>query len=330
MRAGDQTSLDRLQPETLLARAAKRVEIKSAQRVAIRKLCVVAIFFLGAAVARVAAQPASTPSQSSLVPASAPAKKWAEDAAAREIAIIEHSGSYIRYRQHTVEVRRDDARRDELRDVIESKDGTVARLLMRDGRPLTSDEDQAERDRLTGLLDHPAEFQRHVRKEASSKQQAIAMIRLMPAAMLYTYAPDQTPAACSNAPQVVIDYVPDPKFNPPTTESEALSGLRGRIWIDRNAKTIVRMTGEIFQPVNFGWGILAHIYPGGKLDLEQADAVDGRWNMTSFHERVTVKALMVRTINVNSEVQSFDFQQVPGEMGYQEAVRLLLSETPPK
>jgi len=259
-----------------------------------------------------------------------PAKRWAEEAAAREVAIVGHAGSYIRYRQHTVDARRDDLRRDELREVVESKDGTVARLLMRDGRPLTPEEDQAERDRLTGLLDHPTEFQRHVRKEASSKEQAIAMIKLMPEAMVYSYAADQTPAACSSAAQVVLDYAPDPKFHAPTTESEALSGLRGRIWIDRNAKTIVRMTGEIFQPVNFGWGILAHVYPGGTVDLEQADALEGRWNMTSFHEHVTVKALLVKTINVNSEVRSFDFRQVPGEMGYREAVKLLLSESVPK
>jgi hypothetical protein len=266
----------------------------------------------------------------SLVAGGVPAKVWAEDAAAREIAIIGHAGSYIRYRQHTVEARRDDQRRDELREVIETKDGTVARLVMRDGRALTAEEDQAERDRLTGLVEHPAEFQRHVKKESNSKDQAVAMIKVMPEAMIFTYAPDQTPATCSESPQVVLDYVPDPKFNAPTTESEALSGLRGRIWIDRNTKAIVRMTGEIFQPVNFGWGILAHIYPGGKLDLEQADAVEGRWNMTSFHEHVTVKALMVKTINVNSEVRSFDFQQVPGGIGYQDAVKILLGETLPK
>ena len=129
---------------------------------------------------------------------------------------------------------------------------------------------------------------------------------------------------------MVIDYAPDPKFNPPTTESQALSGLRGRIWIDARAKTIVRMNGDIFQSVNFGWGMLAHIYPGGTLDLEQTDAMGDRWNMTSFHEHVTVKALMVKTINVNSEVHSFDFQQLPTPLSYQDAIRLLLKTELPK
>lgn len=256
---------------------------------------------------------------------SVPAKTWAQEAAEKEIEIIEHSGSFLRYRQRTI-----DSRRDELRDVIESKDGTVARLLKRGDHPLTAEEDQAERDRLNGLIEHPSEFQSHVARDQKGKKQAIVMIRLMPEAMIYTYASDQTPAPGSSGPQVVIDYAPNPRFNPPTTESEALSGLRGRIWIDAKAKTIVRMTSEVFQAVNFGWGILAHVYPGGKVDVEQTNAVDGRWNMTSFHEHVTVKALMVKTISVNSEVHSFDFQQLPGSMSYQDAIRMLLATEPPK
>ena len=256
---------------------------------------------------------------------SGPAKEWAEQAAVKEIEIIQHADSFLRYRQRTI-----DARKDELRDVIESKDGTVARLLMRDNRPLTAEEDQAERERLNGLIEHPSEFQNHVSKDLKGKKQAIDLIKLMPDAMIYTYASDQTPTPAAGGLQVVIDYAPDPKFNPPTTESQALSGLRGRIWVDAKAKTIVRMNGEIFQGVNFGWGMLAHIYPGGKVDLEQTAAMGDRWNMTSFHEHVTVKALMVKTISVNSEVHSFDFQQLPRTMSYQDAVRVLLGTALPK
>lgn len=265
-------------------------------------------------------QSANNPALTSL-----PIKTWVEQACEREAGIIDHTGSLIRYQQHTI-----DARRNEVREVIESKDGTVARLLMRDNRPLTADEDQAERDRLQGLIDHPSEFQKHVTKDTNGKKQAIALIKLMPDAMIYTYAADQTPSRPDAGPQVVIDYVPNPKFNPPTTESQALSGLKGRVWIDARSKTVVRINAEVFQAVNFGWGILAHIYPGGKLDVEQAAAQGNRWNMTDFHERVVVKALMVKTINVNTEVHSMDFQVLPQSLGYQDAVRELLKEPLPK
>ncbi len=248
-----------------------------------------------------------------------------EAAAKREIEIVLHPGSYVRYKQHTV-----DTKGNELRDVIESKDGTVARLLMRDDRPLSEEEDRAERARLSGLLEDPAEFAKHARSAANSKKQAIELIKLMPQAMIYTYAADQTPAAGSSAPQVVLEYAPDPKFNPPSTASQALTGLRGRIWIDTATKTIVRIDGAIFQGVDFGWGMLAHIYPGGKVEVEQADALDGRWSLTHFVEQVTAKALMVKTINIRSEVKCTDFQQVPGVQTYKDAIHLLLESPLPK
>jgi hypothetical protein len=256
---------------------------------------------------------------------SIPAKSWAADAAAKEIDIIHHPDSYIRYRQRTI-----DDKGDDLRDVIESKDGTVARLIMRDNRALTSDEDQAERERLTGLLEHPSDFGRHARNDLSSKKMAVDMINLMPNAMIYTYAPDQSPTPESHAPQVVIDYAPDPAFNPPNTTSIALTGLRGRVWIDANAKTIIHMNGEVFRPINVGWGMIAHIYPGGKLDLDQASAAGSRWNMTSFHESVTARALMVKSIAVRKEVHSFDFKALPGPVSYQDAIQLLLNTPLPK
>ncbi len=92
-----------------------------------------------------------------------------------------------------------------------------------------------------------------------------------------------------------MDYEPNPKFHPPTTTAEALTGLRGRAWIDSKTKQLVRMEGNVFQGVNFGWGMLAHIYPGGNLMIEQVDTGNGRWIFTHFVERITVRALMVKT-----------------------------------
>jgi hypothetical protein len=251
-----------------------------------------------------------------------PAKAWAVDAAANEIAIIEHRGSYLRYRQRII-----DAKGDELRDVIETKDGTVARLIMRDNRPLTAEEDQNERGRLDSLLTHPNDFSRHAKSQAESKKIAIDLIKLMPDAMLYSYAPGQPQTANAPAREVVLDFAPNPAFHPPNLYSEGLLGLRGRIWIDASTKEIVRIEGEIFQSINWGWGMLAHIYPGGKIDLEQMAASGPRWNMTQFHEQVTVKALMVKTMKVHSEGETSCFQALPGPMDYTTAIHQLL-DTP--
>jgi hypothetical protein len=254
-----------------------------------------------------------------------PPRSWVVDAVARELDALHHKGSYIRYRMHLV-----DDKGDRVRDIVESRDGTVARLIMRDGKTLTEEEDKAERQRLTDMLSNPSAFAKHVRADDSGKKIADSLMRLMPDAMVYTYVPGQ-PQTGKNPGmiEIVIDYEPNPKFHPPTTTAEALTGLRGRAWIDSKTKQLVRMEGNIFQGVNFGWGMLAHIYPGGTLTIEQVDSGNGRWIFSKFVERITVRALMVKTLNIKTDVDASGFQPVP-EMSYQDAIHILLNTPLPK
>lgn len=223
-----------------------------------------------------------------------------------------------------------DEKGNQTRDIIESKDGSVARLIMRDDRPLTDAEDKAEQQRLNDMLASPAGFARHIKRDATGRQIADQLVRLMPDAMLFSYTPGQPQTGRKGgALEVVLDYKPNPVFRPPTTTAEALTGLEGRMWIDAKNRHLVRMEGTTFRGVNFGWGMLAHIYPGGKLLLEQTDAGGGRWIFTRFTEDVSVRALMVKTMNVHENVEASSFQTLPGPMSYQDAIRLLLSTPPP-
>ena len=247
-------------------------------------------------------------------------RSWVVDAVANELIALHHPNSYLRYRMHVV-----DAKGDQVRDVIESKDGSVARLILKDGRPLTEEEDKAERQRLDAMIASPSDYAKHIKDDASGRKMADELMRLMPDAMTYTYTPGQPQTGTNGGRlEVVLDYKPNPKFSPPTTASQALTGLEGRAWIDVKSHQLVHMEGTIFRGVNFGWGVLAHIYPGGHLVLEQANVGGGRWIFTHFEEKVSVRALMVKTINIHTKVDAGSFQAL-NAMGYQDAVRILLN-----
>ena len=253
-----------------------------------------------------------------------PPRAWAVDVAANEIRSIQHENSYVRYQIHT-----QDQKGDRVRDTIETKDGAVARMIMRDGKPLTPEDDKLEQNRLNDILSSPSEFARHIHNDVTGKKLATDLIRLMPDAMTYTYAPGQPQIASPISPQIVLDYAPNPQWSPPSTTAEALTGLRGRMWIDPGSHQLLRMEGNIFQGVNFGWGMLAHIYPGGTLSLTQVKVAGDRWIFSSFVERIRIRALMLRSINVRTDVQASNFQVLPRPLTYIEAVRILLATPPP-
>jgi len=93
------------------------------------------------------------------------AKQIATDAATNEVKLIEYGASYLRYQVHT-----QDAKGDQIREVIESKDGTVARVMKRGDRPLTAEEDADEQTRLKEMLASPDAFHKHVQKDQTARR----------------------------------------------------------------------------------------------------------------------------------------------------------------
>jgi hypothetical protein len=251
---------------------------------------------------------------------SIPPRSWVVDAAANELIALHHKDSYLRYRMETV-----NEKGTQVRDVIESKDGTVARLILKDGKPLTDEQDKGERERLNDMIASPESYAKHVKNGESEKKMADTLVPLMPDAMINTYTPGQPQSGRDGgALEIVLDYKPNPKWVPPNTEAQALTGLEGRVWIDAKTRNVVRMEGTIFRGVNFGWGMLAHIYPGGKLVLNQTDAGGNRWIFTDFSMQLSVRALMVKTLNIHSTAKASGFQTL-APLTYQDAIHLLLS-----
>jgi hypothetical protein len=253
-----------------------------------------------------------------------PARTWAVDCANNETLVIQHPGSTLRYRLHVI-----DEKGDQMRDQIETPEGSVARLIQRDGRPLTPAEDAAERQRLNDLLASPAAFARRVRHEQENRQMGVHLLKLMPDAMLWSYAPGQPqlPNQPSGEPAlVVLDFKPNPAWSPPTFESELLTGVEGRVWIDPRTRRMVRLEADLFHAVNIGWGIVAHLYPGGTVTLQQASVGGQRWIVERIDERLNLRALLVKNVKQRLLFDTADYQPVP-PMPYQQAIKILL-DTP--
>jgi hypothetical protein len=252
-----------------------------------------------------------------------PARAWAVDGSNNEVLVIQHPNSYLRYRFHEV-----NEKGDQVRDQIETPQGSVARLVLRDGKPLSAEEDAAECGRLNDMLANPDGFLRHIRREQDNKKLGIDLLKMMPDAMLWSYAPNQPqlPGREGAAPLVVLDFVPNPKWTPPTIAAEPLTGLQGRVWMDPASHRMVRLEGTIFHPVNIGWGMVAHIYPGGTVTLEQSNAGGDRWIASHVVEQLTLRALMVKTVKQRLVYDTSGYQAVPA-MTFQQAIKVLL-DTP--
>lgn len=252
------------------------------------------------------------------------ARSLAVDVTNNEILLIQHPDSYLRFRYHAV-----DEKGDQTRDQIETPAGSVARVILRNGQPLTPEEDEAEKARLNAILKDPSGFARHIKREQENKKMGVRLIQQMADAFLWSYTPGQPqipnwPSA--SGALVVVDFKPNPKWSPPDMESAPLTGIEGRAWVDPRSKYPVHVEASLTHAVNVGWGMVAHIYPGGTTKIDQVNAAGNRWIVQHIVEKITVRALMVKTINQRLQFDTADYQPVKS-MSVPEAVKLLL-DTP--
>ena len=285
---------------------------------AVVALLCVACFGLNAR-ARGQVPPTPTANHSNPLPPGTP-QSWIAAAAQHQLAILQDESLPLRYRTHKA-----NQKEDVTRVVIESRQGNVARLVERDGRPLTAAEDAAERSRLNDILRSPNDYLKHEKKDRVGLDYAVQLIKLMPRAMIYTYTPGQPQPEDAKSPQVVIDFRPNPAFKPPTMISEVLTGLEGRLWIDARTGRMTRAQAHLLNTVNVAWGVIAKIYSGGTVELEQTRVDGNRWVYTHFEENLTMREMMVRSVTDNTKMTAWDFKPLPTPLSFQDAVRELLA-----
>lgn len=251
---------------------------------------------------------------------------WAEAGAANQERIISAGETVpLRYR-----IRRAGSRGDTTREVMESREGPVARLVARDGRPLTAEEDAAERDRLNSILADPDAFVRRHKRERAGREYAVEVMHALPGAMVWTYAPGQPQLSNAHVQQIVLDFTPDAHFKPPTIVTEGLTGIAGRVWIDANTRCVLRIKLRILHPLNFGWGgMLARVSEGGTVELEQMQAAEHRWFYSHLSEHVTLREMLVHTVSEDSESSAWDAKPLHGPISVQDAVHELLAMPAP-
>ena len=118
------------------------------------------------------------------------------------------------------ELKKQDDKPQELRDVVETKDGEVDRLVSVGGRPLTPVARKKEDARLAAVSSDPDEIQKSRKAEQADAAHERAMLKILPQAFLYS------DAGAENG-LIKIAFRPNPSFQPPTRMDEVFHHMQG-------------------------------------------------------------------------------------------------------
>jgi hypothetical protein len=220
----------------------------------------------------------------------------------------------MRYRLHKTSPRLTTTK-----EIVETRDGDVARLVSLFDRPLSQADEQKEQARLDALFNDPS-LQKH-RKQGEDEDTLIVLrlLRMLPNAFLYQYAgPGSGPAGGVEK----FTFKPNPNFSPPDFETEALTAMTGELWIDAAEERVTRLEGHLQQDTDYGWGILGKLDKGGWIVLEQASVGAHQWRIARFQMVMTLR-ILIKTKSFDTTEEMTQYAPVPAGIDYRQAIGIL-------
>jgi len=242
------------------------------------------------------------------------AQALVERAVAAEMRTAQDTSHPMRYR-----LRKSSPRLTSVKEILETRDGAVARLLSIADRPLSAEDEEKEQARLDGLLSDPGRQRHRKQSQDDDTGRALKVLRALPEAFLYQFA------GTGWGPAGKVEkftFKPNPQFNPPDLETQVLTALTGEIWIDAAQSRVTRLEGHLRQDVDFGWGILGRLNKGGWIVIDQADVGGRQWRIVRF-QMVMSGRVLFKNKSFDTVEEQTQFAPLPAALGYRQAIQML-------
>ena len=208
----------------------------------------------------------------------------------------------------------------ETREVIETKSGSLDRLIAIAGRPLSAGQQREETERILRLSHNPEEQRKLEQARKKDAEQCDAFFKMIPEAFLFEYA-----GQSGNIVKLV--FKPNPAFQPASREGKVLHEMAGEVWIDAKQQRLVSINGHLVNEVKFAGGLLGHLEKGGQFVVKRTEVAPARWEVIEMAVNMQGKALLFKTISVQQKELHQNFERVPDDLSIADAAAILLKQS---
>lgn len=184
-------------------------------------------------------------------------------------------------------------------------------LIALNGEPLGPDRQKQEKSKLNAEIKKRAgesQDARSARIEKYKKERADEhlLMQQMVAAFHFRMSRDEK---IDGHDCYVLEATPNPDYRPPVSKARVLTGMQGRLWIDKQSYHWVRVRAQVVKPVEFAL-FIAKVRPGTEFELNQAP-VDGRiWLPAHFSESVDARVLGVYEMRTHRDEYYSNYQRI--------------------
>ncbi len=191
----------------------------------------------------------------------------------------------------------------------------IRRLIEKNGKPLSA-KDQADEDEK--VQKNLAEIEKKIaRKEAKGEtaednDRRISVAEVLRASLLKNPRRERF----RGRDVVVFDFEPNPAFDMKNAKTmlKFFGKVGGVMWIDETDKQVARLEGSLFENFKIAGGLLANLKKGATFSLERERINDEIWLPSLTDINISVKVFLVKGINLNQSVRSYDYQKFRTEV----------------
>ncbi len=201
------------------------------------------------------------------------------------------------------------------------KGNRLRRVVEKNGKPLSADQ-QADEDR--NVQKRVAEIDKELAKKeakdalqkesqtAEEQDNRISIAELLRASNLTNPRRERF----REREVIVFDFEPNPNFDYKNAKSflKFFGKTAGVMWIDEKDEQVARIEAVLSDNFKIGGGILANLKKGASFVLEQERVGGEIWLPSVADINLSVKVLLVKGINVNQLIKSYNYRKFTTEV----------------
>ena len=197
----------------------------------------------------------------------------------------------------------------------------IQRLIEKDGKPLTANQQEKEDKK---VQDDVKDIEKKITKDEARRVsqssndapdgegRGVSIAELLKASRLINPRRERL----KGRDVIVFDFEPNPNFDFKNAKSmlKFFGKTGGVIWVDEQDKQIARIEASLFESYKVGGGILAKLRKGATFTLEQDRINDEIWLPTTADINLSVRVLLVKGIDINQVIKSYDYRKFKTEV----------------
>lgn len=184
------------------------------------------------------------------------------------------------------------------------------RMLERDGKPLSADEQRKQQQKLdkdTATLESetPGQKQKRAADYQKERRREREFLLEIPDAFDFRLEGENR---IDGREVWVISGVPKPGYRAKSRDGGALAKIQGKMWIDKTGYQWVRIEAQTTETIS--WGLfLARLNPGAKLVLEQTRVNDEVWLPKREYLSGSGRIGLIKRLAEDEEITWNDYQK---------------------